>query len=157
MLVRTTKGIGQSVSTDGGRTWGPGTIYMKGRQAANKRFFIRRLQSGALLMVRNNAPDGKRSHMTAFISDDDGVSWQGGLLLDERESSYPDGVQADDGTIYVIYDHQRYTLNRSGRRGVGSVVMAAFVEKDARAGRPITDKVRLRSVITQLRAPPETE
>ena len=157
MLVRTTKGIGQSVSTDGGRTWDPSTLYMEGRQAANKRFFIRRLRSGALLMVRNNAPDGRRSHLTAFVSDDAGASWQGGLLLDERESSYPDGIQAADGTIYVIYDHQRYTLNRAGKKGVGSVVMAAFGEKDARAGRAISDKVRLRSVITQLRAVTETE
>ena len=157
MLVRTTKGIGQSVSTDGGRTWEPSTLYMEGRQAANKRFFIRRLRSGALLMVRNNAPDGRRSHLTAFVSDDDGASWQGGLLLDGRESSYPDGIQAADGTIYIIYDHQRYTLNRAGNKGVGSVVMAAFGEKDARAGRAITDKVRLRSVITHLRAVTETE
>ena len=157
MLVRTTKGIGQSVSTDGGRTWDPSTLYMEGRQAANKRFFIRRLRSGALLMVRNNAPDGRRSHLTAFVSDDDGASWQGGLLLDGRESSYPDGIQAADGTIYVIYDHQRYTLNRAGKKGVGSVVIAAFGEKDARAGRAISDKVRLRSVITQLRAVTETE
>ncbi len=151
MLIRTTKGIAQSTSATGGRTWAPPTLYMEGRQAANKRFFIRRLQSGALLMVRNNAPDGKRSHLTAFVSDDDGTSWKGGLLLDERESSYPDGMQADDGAIYVIYDHQRYTLNRHGQKGVGSVGMARFHEEDVRAGQPVSDTVRLRTVITQLR------
>ena len=151
MLIRTTKGTAQSVSTDGGRTWGSPTLYMEGRHAANKRFFIRRLRSGALLMVRNNAPDGKRSHLTAFVSDDDGTSWKGGLLLDERESSYPDGVQADDGAIYVIYDHQRYTLNRHGQKGVGSVVMARFREEDVRAGQLVSDTARLRTVITQLR------
>jgi hypothetical protein len=151
MLLRNIRGIAQSVSTDGGRTWSSGSLYLEGRTFANKRFFIRRLQSGSLLMVRNNSPDGKRSHMTAFVSDDDGASWNGGLLLDERESSYPDGVQAPDGTIYVIYDHQRYTLNREGRKGVGSVAMATFHENDVRAGRPVTDKVRLRVVITQLR------
>lgn len=151
MLIRTTKGMAQSTSTDGGRTWAPPSLYMKGRQAANKRFFIRRLQSGALLMVRNNAPDGKRSHLTAFVSDDDGMSWKGGLLLDERESSYPDGVQADDGAIYVIYDHQRYTLNRHGQEGVGSVIMATFREEDVRTGRPGSDTARLRAVVTQLR------
>ena len=81
-------------------------------------------------MVRNNSPDGKRSHMTAFVSDDDGATWKGGLLLDDRESSYPDGVQAEDGTLFIIYDHQRYTLNR--------------------AGKPVTDEVRLQRVVTQL-------
>ena len=101
-------------------------------------------------MVRNNSPDGKRSHMTAFVSDDDGATWKGGLLLDERESSYPDGTQAKDGTIYIIYDHQRYTLNRAGKRGVGSVQMAVFSEEDVRAGRQVTSNIRLHVVITQL-------
>ena len=62
--------------------------------------------------------------------DDDGATWKGGLLLDERESSYPDGIQAEDGTLFIIYDHQRYTLNR--------------------AGKPVTDEVRLQRVVTQL-------
>jgi hypothetical protein len=104
-----------------------------------------------LLLVRNDAPTSGRSDLTAFVSDDEGMSWQGGLLLDERESSYPDGVQAADGTIYVIYDHQRYTLNRDGKKGVGSVVMATFREADVRAGRTVTEKVRMRVVISQLR------
>ena len=56
-----------------------------------------------------------------------------------------------DGTIYIIYDHQRYTLNREGRAGVGSVVMATFREDDVRAGRPTTEQARLRRVVTQLR------
>jgi len=152
MLLRNTGGIAQSVSTNGGKTWSIGSIYMKGRTFRNKRFFIRRLQSGAMLMVRNNSTDGERSHMTAFVSDDDGATWNGGLLLDQRESSYPDGVQAEDGAIYIIYDHQRYTLNRAGRKGVGSVMMAKFHEKDVRAGRAVTGGVRLQVVITQLRS-----
>jgi len=68
-------------------------------------------------VVRSNSPDGKRSHMTAFVSDDDGALWKGRLLLDERESSYPDGIQAEDGTLLTIYDHQRYTLTCAGKRG----------------------------------------
>ncbi|MFN4260957.1 MAG: sialidase family protein [Gemmataceae bacterium] len=151
MLLRNTAGIAQSVSTDGGQTWSEGSIYLPGRTFASKRFFLRRLQSGALLLVRNNSPEGQRTRMTAFVSDDDGKTWKGGLLLDERESSYPDGVQAADGTIYLIYDHQRYTLNREGREGVGSVVMATFHEDDVRAGRPVTDQVRLRVNISRLR------
>lgn len=150
MLVRNVRGIAQSESHDGGRAWSPGNLYLEGRMHANKRFFIRRLQSGALLMVRHNATDGARSHLAAFVSDDDGRTWHGGLLLDERECSYPDGVQAPDGRIYIIYDHQRYTLNRAGQRGSGSVVMAVFREEDARASKPASDDVRLRSVISQL-------
>jgi hypothetical protein len=155
MLLRNTAGIAQSVSTDGGRTWSPGSIYLEGRTHRNKRFFVRRLGSGALLMVRNDSADGERSHLTAFVSDDDGRNWRGGLVLDERESSYPDGVQANDGTLYVVYDHQRYTLNRAGKPGVGSVQMAVFREEDVRAGRPVTDEVRLRVDVTRLREEPD--
>jgi len=150
MLLRNTAGIAQSVSTDGGQTWQPGSIHLRGRTYRNKRFFIRRLNSGALLMVRNNSPEGKRSHMTAFVSDDEGESWQGGLLMDARESSYPDGVQSADGTIYIIYDHQRYTLNREGRRGKGAVLMAVFSEQDVRAGEPVSDGARLQVEVTRL-------
>ncbi|MDA0918749.1 MAG: sialidase family protein [Planctomycetota bacterium] len=156
MLLRNTGGIAQSVSTDGGRTWIAGSLYLPGRTFANKRFFIRRLNSGALLMVRNNSPDGQRSHMTAFVSDDDGSTWKGGLLLDERESSYPDGIQTKDGTLYIIYDHQRYTLNRAGQRGVGSVVMATFREEDVRTAKPVTNKVSFQHVVTQLQDTDDT-
>ena len=52
MLLRNSGGIAQSVSTDGGRTWSDGSLYLQGRMFRNKRFFLRRLKSGALLMVR---------------------------------------------------------------------------------------------------------
>lgn len=125
MLVRTTYGIGQSTSLDGGRSWSPGTKYM---DHVVTRFFIRRLTSGQLLMVRHNPPGGKgRSHLTAYLSGDDGATWQGGLLLDDRKNvSYPDGVQGPDGTIFIIYDHERY--------GVREILMATFSEADVSRG-----------------------
>lgn|GEM_PF-6252315 len=57
---------------------------------------------------------------------------------------------ATDGRIYVIYDHRRFTLNRAGQQGTGSVVRAVFREEDARAGRPVSNDVRLRCVVSQL-------
>ena len=144
MLIRTTLGIAESNSTDGGVSWSPGTLYMRGENVANKRFFLRRLQSGALLLVRNDGPTAARSHLTAFISDDDGATWQGGLMIDEREGvSYPDGVQAEDGTIYLIHDYDR--------AGEGVIYMATFLEEDVRAGRLATDKVRLGVEVSRLR------
>jgi hypothetical protein len=88
------------------------------------------IESGVSTMVQNNSPDAKRSHMTAFMSDNDGATWKGRRLFDERESPYPDRIQAEAGSLFVIYDHQRHTLNRAGRRGVGSVQIAVFGEKD---------------------------
>ncbi len=107
-------------------------------------------------MVRNNSPDEKRSDMTAFVSDDDGATWKGGLLLDERESSYPDGIQAKDGTLFIIDERQRYTLNRASKPGVGSVQMAVIGEEDVRAGKPVTDEVRIHQVVTQLQDTDDT-
>ena len=109
MLVRNQHGIGESFSADRGKTWSPG------RQSAiphvNSRFFIRRLLSGNLLLVRHSPREGKeRSHLTAYLSGDDGATWSNGLLLDERRGvSYPDGVQAPDGRLYIIYDYNRKT------------------------------------------------
>ncbi|MEZ5392400.1 MAG: sialidase family protein [Bryobacterales bacterium] len=144
MLIRNTDGIMQSVSTDGGKTWSPGEMYQEGSNVANKRFFVRRLASGALLLVRNNGPDGKRSHLTAFVSDDDGETWQGGLLIEERVGvSYPDGVQAPDGLIYLIYDFDR--------AGEGLIAMATFREEDVRAGKPVSGDVRLGVEVSRLR------
>jgi hypothetical protein len=102
-------------------------------------------------MVRNDSSDGARARMSAFISDDDGGNWTGGLLLDERESSYPDGTIAADGKIRVIYDQTRYTENREGRKGVGAVMMATFREEDVRTGKCVSADARLQIVISQLR------
>jgi len=79
----------------------------------------------------------------AFVSDDDGETWQGGLMIDEREKvTYPDGVQSADGTIYIMYDHNRTPD--------GAILITTFGEEDVRAGKPVTDKVRLRVEIDRL-------
>ena len=126
-LVRTSSGIGETISTDHGRTWTEGKPSQMPH--VNSRFFIRRLKSGKLLLVTHNPPVGKtRSHLTAQLSDDDGRSWTGGLLIDERRGvSYPDGVQASDGTIRLIYDFDR--------RGAKQILMAVFTEADVSSGK----------------------
>jgi predicted neuraminidase len=128
MLIRTKTGIAESISTDGGRTWTPGAPSKIPH--VNARFFIRRLASGKLLLVRHNPPDLKtRSHLTAYLSDDDGATWTGGLLLDDRQGvSYPDGVQDKEGVIRIIYD-----FNRTQEK---QILMAAFTEMDVAAGKP---------------------
>ncbi len=141
-LIRTSYGIGQSYSDDGGRTWSPGED--TGWGGPNSRFFIRRLQSGRLLLV-NHALDcesGKyfRNNLTAYISDDDGNSWCGGLMLDERNGvSYPDGTQDKDGNIWIIYDHERYQC--------GDILFARFSEEDIIAGRCVSSNASLKNLI----------
>lgn len=148
MLLRTKAGIAESTSTDGGKTWTPGEP--SSIPHANARFFIRRLKSGNLLMVKHHSPDNKaRSHLTATISKDDGKTWEGGLLLDERKGvSYPDGVQDDKGVIRIIYDYSRSKDKQ--------ILMAAFTETDALEGKP-SAATRLRVLVNQATgiAPPK--
>ena len=137
MLVRIKDGIGESFSSDGGRTWG--LLETSKIQHPSARFFIRRLNSGNLLLVKHGDINKRtgRSHLMAFISKDDGQTWQGGLLLDERKGvSYPDGQQADDGVIYITYDYSR--------RDHQKILMSCFTEQDVLEGEDVTGKVRLR-------------
>lgn len=110
MLIRTGYGIGESTSGDKGKTWNP--VVPSNIMHPSARFFIRRLKSGNLLLVKHGPVDMKtgRSHLMAFISADDGRTWSHGLLLDQREGvSYPDGQQTGDGIIHIIYDYNRTT------------------------------------------------
>jgi predicted neuraminidase len=108
MLVRTKYGIGESASSDRGQSWSP--LRPAAIQHPSARFFIRRLASGNLILVKHGPIDVRtdRSQLTAYVSSDDGKTWRGRLMLDERKGvSYPDGQQTKDGSIYIIYDFNR--------------------------------------------------
>ena len=142
MLVRTAYGIGESVSSDRGMTWSevrPSTIPHTG-----SRFFISRLQSGNLLLVKHGRITEKtgRSHLRAFLSEDDGRSWKGDLLLDEREGiSYPDGQQEANGLIRLTYD-----FSRTGKR---HILMCTFREADILAGNVVSADGDLRRLVSE--------
>lgn len=142
MLARTQTALMESTSTDQGRTWSEPRV--SAIKTVNARFFIRRLSSGNLLLVKHgpqidSAPAG-RSHLAAFISADDGQTWTGGLVLDERNNiSYPDGCQAPDGTIYISHDRER------DRRG--EILLSRFTEADVLAGRLTGPRSRLKMPI----------
>jgi hypothetical protein len=142
MLVRCFDGIGESFSTDGGRSWTPGRrSHIDGPCS---RFHIRRLVSGRLLMINHdefgerrsreelelqgNVKEWKgRTNLTAFLSDDDGATWPHRLLLDARDDvSYPDAAITPEGEIFVVYDHDRF--------GDKAIYLARFTEDDILAG-----------------------
>jgi predicted neuraminidase len=153
MLLRVRSGIAESTSSDGGATWAPPRPAVIPHAVA--RFFIRRLQSGKLLLVKHNSPNvdpawmqGRpivpprqaRSHLAAFLSGDDGKTWTGGLMLDERTGvSYPDGDQAADGRIFIIYDR-----NRKAER---EILLATFTEYDVAAGAVVDGRSALRLLV----------
>lgn len=141
MTARTRrKGIYQSFSRDKGLTWSAPEPYIDHTDA---RHFIVRLQSGNLLLVRHGMPGENlraRSHLTAFISKDDGKTWSGALLLDERmDISYPTGFQAPDGYIYISYDRERAKK--------GEILMARFTEEDILAKGIISQQGELKRLI----------
>ena len=142
MLARTSYGIGESISIDGGKTWSE--VMPSAIMHPPARFFITRLATRNLLLVKHGpfAEKTERSHLTAFISEDDGKTWSGGLVLDERNGvSYPDGQQAADGTIYITYD-----FSRTGSR---HILFAAFCEEDVRSAKEVSGKVRLRQLVSE--------
>ncbi len=124
MLARTKKGISESFSSDKGMTWS--TPQPSAIQNVSARFFIRRLASGKLLLVKNGPIDlrlPRRSSMMAFLSNDDGRTWGRGLLIDDRaEVSYPDGFQAPNGDIHILYDWNRHSD--------AEILHVKFTEKD---------------------------
>ena len=145
MLIRTNQGIGESQSSDRGRTWSP--FRASPIQHTSSRFFIHRLASGNLLLVKHGPIHEitGRSHLTAFTSTDDGASWSNGLLLDERAGvSYPDGQQGKDGTIYIIYDRSR--------TGEGEILMSRFTEADVNAGGGDRSSAEMRHVVSRFPA-----
>ena len=126
-------------SSDGGKTWG------ESRPAnfphTNSRVFVRRLKSGNLLLVKNGPLDRDvgRKEMTAYLSDDDGATWKGGLVLTKDSCAYPDGDQMPDGTIYLTYDNDRC--------GKQDIHLARFTEADVLAKKDVSGKVKLDGLI----------
>ena len=147
MLARTKHGISESFSSDKGATWSP--PQPSSIKNCSARFFIRRLASGNLLLVKNGPIDvrlPRRSSLTAFLSVDDGRTWSKGLLLDDRaEVSYPDGIQSPDGTIHILYDWNRHTD--------AEILLTKFREEDVLAGQFKSPGAKSRMLVNKAHSP----
>lgn len=147
MTARTRKGIYETFSGDGGRTWAPPAPSAIVNTPA--RHFIRRLASGRILLVKNGPIDRNvgRHRLTAFLSADEGKTWTGGLALEgrERRCTYPDGFQAPGGRIFIVYDHERGDpRNGPPEKQAREILMARFTERDVLAEKIVSDGSRLR-------------
>lgn len=123
MTARTLRGMYESFSSDKGRTWTKPRFYLP---HCNSRHFMRRLASGAILQVRHGyvyENTSYRRELRAFLSYDEGKTWKGNLLLDERSKiTYPSGCQDANGDIFISYDYERAKC--------GEIYLAKFTEKD---------------------------
>jgi hypothetical protein len=131
----------QSFSDDGGKTWQPQTTAFP---HVNSKCIFRRLQSGNILLIRHGQKIAKatpaRQELTAFLSADEGQTWSGKLLLDERTGvSYPDMAQAPNGDIYVHYDR--------GRTSAAEILFARFREEDVKAGKLVSEGASLKNIV----------
>ena len=152
MLVRTNYGIGKSESFDGGLTWTEGVD--SGLGGPSSRFCIRRLQSGRILLI-NHAVSNARSHLTAYLSEDEGETFPYSLLIDERlDISYPDMTQAPDGLIYITYDRERgaiYNVMRIPSEEMAKeILFCTLREEDIIAGKFISPDSRQRQIVSKL-------
>jgi hypothetical protein len=141
MIARCAKEIAQSFSSDGGRTWQPQSTAFP---HVNSKAVIRRLQSGNLLVIRHGQDITKatssRQQLTAFLSTDDGKTWAGKLLLDERDNvSYPDVSQTPNGDIYVHYDRNRTSD--------AEILFARFREDDVLSQKLVTKHSALKTLV----------
>ena len=129
-----------------------------GHTGPNSRIHIRRLKSGRILLINHVNPTyqtnpkgwNTRNNLMAMLSEDDGKTWRGGLMLDTRDRvSYPDGTEDDEGYIRIIYDRERFADRE--------ILMAVFTEEDILEGRLVSEKSRLKVLVSKASGPKSTK
>ena len=139
MLIRARHGIGQAFSEDGGFTWSAAEDSELGGPCS--RFCLRKLKSGNLLLVNHHDFKG-RNNLKAMLSRDDGKTWEGYLMIDERaDVSYPDVTEDDSGRIYIAYDWKRYHEKE--------LYLAVVTEEDILAGQIVKETSCLRKLVNK--------
>jgi len=107
-MIRCKTGIYYTTSKDG-VSWKPITPFTAAGPTTSSRFFLGKLSSGRLVLVMN--ANTLRTNLKVFFSDDDGLTWGESYLIDNRPNiSYPDLVEDTDGTLYIVYDYDRYKV-----------------------------------------------
>ena len=120
MLARSSVGrLAETFSTDNGETWS------KARASQfldpSSRLYVSKTSSGKVVLVNNDHAE-RRTNMTVFLSDDDGVTFKYKKCIDTNEHlSYPD-LDFYNGKMYLVYDRERCHARE--------IRMAVFTEED---------------------------
>lgn len=96
-----------SVSRNNGRSWTPDA--KRFTQAPDRRTAFLKMPDGRLLMVKNGRLDSYRyllgEGLYAYLSEDDGASWYGGLCIDPASDvDAPSVACTSEGKIVVAYN-----------------------------------------------------
>ena len=120
MLARCSLGqLAEATSQDYAMTWSDSKL--SGIKAPDSRFFVSRTPSGRVLLIVNDH-EKIRCRITAYLSEDDGLTWKYKKCIDEREKiTYPD-VDFYNDRIYLVYDHER--------TGAREILFTSFREED---------------------------
>ena len=139
IAVRTKYGARAVTTADRGATYSP--VFRPFPGGADSRFALRRLASGRLCVVTHAVPEAfpgekwvpSRRDLAVWLSEDDGATWFGRLMIDDAHPgvAYPDLCEDGKGHIYIVYDHQRMNDH-------GHVFLARITEADIRAGSLVT-------------------
>jgi len=131
----------QCESNDGGRSWS--VQQPNGLPHDPARFVFMKLQSGNWLLVKHGVMNQRvgRRQLMAHLSRDEGKTWEGGLMLDDRTCSYPFGFQSSDGTIYVSYERERWLQPE--------ILLARFSEEDVLAAKVVSARSALRLLVNK--------
>lgn len=100
-------------STDGGRSWGPGTN--TAFPNPNAAVSLLKLKNGHLLLIFNESMN-ERTPLTAAISTDNGATWpyKKNLATGPFDYAYPCAIQTKDGKIHVIFTQdERQTVKQA--------------------------------------------
>lgn len=120
MLIRSETGeLSECSSSDDGLTFTEAVP--SGIDSANSRFFVKRLDSGRILLIKND-DRSSRKNMTACLSEDDGATFKYKAMIDPRaDVSYPD-ADILDGRIFLTYDRERTKARE--------ILFVSFTEED---------------------------
>ncbi|PWJ57772.1 putative neuraminidase [Dyadobacter jejuensis] len=96
--------VHRSVSTDDGLTW---SATQKTNIPNTASVELLTLQDGKWAFLGNDIYDG-RYRLSLYLSDDEGASWKGRLLIEEHPAdeggySYPALIQTADGMLHMTY------------------------------------------------------
>lgn len=120
MLARTrdTNRVAETISYDGCKTWTDAKVI--DIPCPNTRIYVSRTPSGRIMLVTNDS-ENIRTHMTVYLSDDDGKTFPYKKCVYEPLSSYPD-VDFYNGKVYLTFDHERSKAKE--------ILLCTFTEDD---------------------------
>ncbi|MBI1784833.1 exo-alpha-sialidase, partial [Candidatus Sumerlaeota bacterium] len=108
--------IATALSRDGGKTWS--AIKLTGIQHPGAGIDSVRLKDGRCLLVYNDSRN-RRSPLSIAISYDNAETWRKWMDIealekgDPSELSYPNIIQAADGSVHVVYTWKRERIKHA--------------------------------------------